>query len=239
MASQAKRTLKLRESKVRSILSTHQKSRESLKRLIFMFEFLDKNVLPAVTFERAEDAVKTAEALIKGGMKLMEIPFRTPEAGKAVEAIRKNIPEMVIGAGTLLTADQIKEAADAGAQFGLAPGLNQAVVEAAKSVGMPFIPGVMTPSEVELALALGCNVQKLFPAAQIGGIAMLKALAGPYGHTGVSFLPMGGVNQSNLSEFLAMKNVIAVGGSWVASKDLIKAGDFAQITENARKAVEG
>lgn len=202
-----------------------------------MFEFLNKNVLPAVTFEREEDAVKTADALLKGGMNLMEVAFRTPKAAKTVETIRKHMPEMVIGAGTLLTPQQVREAANAGAQFGLAPGLNQKVVEAAKSVEMPFIPGVMTPSEIELALTLDCKVQKLFPAAQIGGIPMLKALAGPYGHTGASFLPMGGVNLNNVKEYLAMSNVIAVGGSWIASKILIKARNFTQITKNAIEAL--
>ncbi|BDD01204.1 bifunctional 4-hydroxy-2-oxoglutarate aldolase/2-dehydro-3-deoxy-phosphogluconate aldolase [Persicobacter psychrovividus] len=202
-------------------------------------EIFDKiKVLPAVTIPKKEQAVATAKAILAGGLALMEIPFRTEEAAECIALIRKEVPQMHIGAGTILTKEQLHQAKAAGASFALAPGFNPEVVKEAKAIGLPFIPGVMSPSEVELALELGCKVQKLFPATQAGGIGMLKALAGPYGHTGVQFIPMGGVSLKNMNDYLGAPNVVAVGGSWLATKPLIATGDFDQITFNVREANE-
>ena len=202
-----------------------------------MDHFFKNSILPAITFDDADNAIQVAEAVIKGGLDVMEVPFRTPVAQSAIKNIREAFPNFYIGAGTILTTRQVEEAKKAGAQFGLAPGFNPKVIQAAIANELPFIPGVMTPSEIELALELGCKVQKLFPAAQVGGIAMLKALAGPYGHTGVKFIPMGGVSLQNMNEFLKLSNVLAIGGSWLATKQLIASEDYNSITKNISDAI--
>jgi 2-dehydro-3-deoxyphosphogluconate aldolase/(4S)-4-hydroxy-2-oxoglutarate aldolase len=176
--------------------------------------------------------------ILKGGLDVMEVPFRTKVAAESIKLICNTFPEMKIGAGTILTPAQVAEAKKAGAQFGLAPGFNPAVVKEAIKNDFPFIPGVMTPSEVELALELGCKILKLFPASQVGGIAMLNALIGPYGYTGVKFIPMGGVTLDNLNEFLSLKNVEAVGGSWLATKSLIEKKAFDVIEQNVKDALD-
>jgi len=199
--------------------------------------FIDK-ILPAVTLTQIAQAIPVTEALIAGGLKVMEIPFRTPVATEAIRTIRTAFPQLAIGAGTLLSAEQVEGAKRAGAQFGLAPGFNPEVVRAAKANDLPFIPGVMSPSEVEQALTMGCRLQKLFPAVPAGGIALLKALEGPYAHTGLQFIPMGGVSLHNMNDFLALPNVLAVGGSWLASKHLVAHGKYADIQRNVREALE-
>jgi 2-dehydro-3-deoxyphosphogluconate aldolase/(4S)-4-hydroxy-2-oxoglutarate aldolase len=184
---------------------------------------LKKRVVPVAVIDRLEDALPLAKALSDGGLPIIEVTFRTPAAADCVRAIKQSLPAMLVGAGTLLDADQVKRAKDAGAQFGVAPGLNDTVVKASLALGMPFVPGVMTPSEVECALALGCKLQKLFPASVAGGLEMLKALAGPYAHTGVKFIPLGGVNAKPI--------VAAIGGSWMCDKKLIAEKNWAKITE--------
>ena len=166
-----------------------------------------------------------------------DLTFRTKAAPDCIRAIRQSFPAVTVGAGTLLTGEQVRQAQQAGAQFGVAPGVNATVVRAAIEAGLPFYPGVMTPSDVELGLSLGCMLQKFFPADVAGGVKMLKALAGPYGHTGVKFIPLGGINAGNAAEFLALPNVAAIGGSWIAEKKLVAGKDWKAITENARAAV--
>jgi 2-dehydro-3-deoxyphosphogluconate aldolase/(4S)-4-hydroxy-2-oxoglutarate aldolase len=191
-----------------------------------------------VTLDRAEDAEPLAAALLEGGLETLEITFRTPAAPEAISRIRAAFGDRIhLGAGTLLTGEQVVQAVQAGASFGLAPGFNPNVVRAAHERGLGFIPGVMTPSEIERALELGCKVQKFFPADVAGGIKMLKTLSGPFGHTGVKFVPLGGVSAATLKEYLAAPGVAAVGGSWIADRSLIKAGDWAGITALAKKAV--
>jgi len=197
----------------------------------------EKRILPVLTLESPAEALAVAQALVAGGLPVMEVTFRTAAAADCVRAIREAFPEVALGAGTLLTAEQVRRAKAAGAQFGVAPGINPTVVRAAADLGLPFYPGVMTPSEVELGLSLGCTLQKFFPADVAGGVKMLKALAGPYAHTGVKFIPLGGVNAGNAAEFLALPNVAAIGGSWIADKKLIAAKDWAGITKNAREAM--
>lgn len=191
-----------------------------------------------VVLDREEDAEPLAKALLDGGLDIMEITFRTPAAEGSIRRIAKAFPEILLGAGTLLGRDQILRAKDAGAVFGLAPGLNPSSVAAAKDCGLQFSPGVMTPSEVEQAMALGCNLLKFFPAETAGGVGMLKALAGPYGHTGVKFIPTGGVGSKNLADYLSLPIVAAIGGSWMVDKALVAAGRWSEITRLTEEALE-
>lgn len=177
--------------------------------------FFPERLLPAVTVSDPGQAVEIAEALLEGGLSVMEITFRTAATMDAIQAVRKEVPKMRVGAGTILTPAQIDEAIAAGAQFGLSPGLNRLVVERALERSFPFVPGVSTPSEIEMALGFGLKVLKLFPAEQLGGKAFLRSLQGPYAHTGVTFIPMGGVNLSNLASYSRLKIVRALGGSWL------------------------
>jgi len=200
--------------------------------------FFHQKILPAITFSTVNEALPAVEAVIKGGLRIMEVAFRTPAAAGAIAAIRKHFPEMIIGAGTLLSQDQLRQGVDAGAQFGLSPGFNPAIAGEAKRMGFPFIPGVMTPSEIELAYEAGHGILKLFPAAQVGGIDFLKALQAPYAQLDLSFIPMGGVNIQNIHQFVSLKNVIAVGGSWLATRELITQGQWTVIEKNVREALQ-
>ena len=206
-----------------------------------LFDFtpvLANRIISVITIDRTEDAEPLTQALLDGGLNALEVTFRTPAAPEAVRRIKATFGDKVhLGAGTLLTWDQVAMAAEAGASFGLAPGLNRHVVQAAHEHGLGFIPGVMTPSDIEGALELGCKVQKFFPADVAGGVKMLKMISGPYGHTGVKFVPLGGVSEATLKEYLAAPGVAAVGGSWIADRNLIKAGDWKGITALARRAL--
>lgn len=198
---------------------------------------LSNRIISVITIDRAEDAEPLAQALLDGGLDALEVTFRTEAAPEAIRRIKSAFPRIHLGAGTLLTGEQVARAADSGATFGLAPGLNPEVVRYAHERGMAFIPGVMTPSEVEIGLTLGCKVLKFFPADVAGGVKMLKTLSGPFGHTGVKFIPLGGVSAATLKEYLGAPGVAAVGGSWIADRNLMKAGDWAGITKLAKEAV--
>jgi 2-dehydro-3-deoxyphosphogluconate aldolase/(4S)-4-hydroxy-2-oxoglutarate aldolase len=198
---------------------------------------LSQRIVPAVTFSSADEALPVAEAMLRGGLRVMEVTFRTSAAAEAVSIIRKNLPEIFIGAGTLLSVTQLKQAMDAGAQFGLAPGFNPAVCKKAFDNHFPFIPGVMTPSEIESAAEMGFEILKLFPASELGGVHFLKAIQDPYQSLQIKFIPMGGVSLSNMNEYLQLKNVIAVGGSWLTKGEFIKAGQFDKITESVKEAL--
>jgi len=174
---------------------------------------------------------------MEGGIDVIEVTLRTPGAEGAIGRIRAVFPGMLVGAGTILAVDQVRRSLDAGAQFGVSPGLNQAIVEAARASGLPFIPGVMTPSEIERALGLGFELLKFFPAEPAGGIAMLKSLAGPYGHTGLKFIPLGGIHAGNAGAYSALPIVAAVGGSWLLDPKVTGGGDWSQVTRLAREAV--
>jgi 2-dehydro-3-deoxyphosphogluconate aldolase/(4S)-4-hydroxy-2-oxoglutarate aldolase len=195
-------------------------------------------IVPVVIIDDPSVVVDLADALLAAELRVIEITFRTTAAAQAVANLAAKRPALLIGAGTLLTAGQVRQARDAGAQFGVAPGLNPRTVEAAQEVGLEFAPGVATPSEVELALELGCKLQKFFPAEQAGGARMLGAWEGPYAHTGVQFIPTGGINQSNLKNYLALKSVAAIGGSWFVEKSLIAARNWKTITQLTRAAIE-
>ncbi|MDQ0289168.1 bifunctional 4-hydroxy-2-oxoglutarate aldolase/2-dehydro-3-deoxy-phosphogluconate aldolase [Oligosphaera ethanolica] len=194
-------------------------------------------VVPVVAVDSPDEGLRLCEALIAGGLPVAEITFRTAAAEATIREAAKRFPEMILGAGTILTAEQMRKAVDAGARFAVAPGCNPTTIAAARECAMPFAPGVCTPSDVERAVEMGCSLLKFFPAEAAGGVAMLKALLGPYGHLGISFCPTGGVTTGNLAEYLAIPQVAFVGGTWVAKKELIKAGRWDDIAAVAAAAV--
>jgi len=202
-----------------------------------MKAIIAKRVVPVAVIERVADAVPLAGALREGGINAIEVTLRTEAAFDAVEAIRAAFPDMAVGVGTVLEPAQVERARRVGAAFGVAPGLNEDVVRAARAAELPFIPGVLTPSEVERALFFGLRLLKFFPAEAAGGVKMLEALAGPYAHTGVKFIPLGGIHLANLSAYLALPVVAAVGGTWFVNKKQIAAGDWGGIARQTREAV--
>jgi 2-dehydro-3-deoxyphosphogluconate aldolase/(4S)-4-hydroxy-2-oxoglutarate aldolase len=193
-------------------------------------------VIPVVEIPRVEDAVPLAHALVDAGLPCAEITFRTASAAQAIEAIACAVPEICVGAGTVLNVAQAEAALAAGARFIVAPGFDPAVVEFALERDVPIVPGVCTPTEVGMALARGLVLVKLFPAEAAGGVAYLKALAAPFG--GVRFVPTGGIGPDNLAAYLAVEQVVACGGSWMVKKDLIAAGAFDTIRGLAAQARE-
>lgn len=191
-------------------------------------------VIPVIVIERAEDAVPLARALVRGGLPAIEITLRTPAALDAIRRIRADVSEAVVGAGTILNAADLAAARQAGAQFGVSPGTSPALASLIATSDLPFLPGAATASEVMALLEAGFAMQKFFPAEAMGGITALKALHGPFER--VRFCPTGGVGAGNAAAYLALPNVIAVGGSWVAPAAAIKAGRFDDITALARSA---
>jgi len=168
----------------------------------------------------------------------MELTLRTPAAMEALLSIRGEVPEMIAGVGTILTPQQVGEVAAAGAAFGVAPGMNPRVVMEAKQTGLPFAPGVCTPSDIEAALECGCRVLKFFPSEPLGGMGYLKSISAPYAHLGLSFIPLGGVDAGNAESYLREPNILALGGSWIAPRDLIRNRDWAAITQRAAQVAE-
>ena len=191
-------------------------------------------VLPVIVITDAAQAVPMAHALLEGGIDAMEITLRHPAGLPAITEIARHVPQMKVGAGTVLDATDMARVHDAGATFALSPGLTDALAQAARVRNMPFVPGVMTPSEIMLARDQGLRLVKLFPAAQIGGVSMLKALAGPLGE--MQFCPTGGITPENMLEFLKQPNVAMVGGSWLTPPALVAKGDWTAITRLAREA---
>jgi 2-dehydro-3-deoxyphosphogluconate aldolase/(4S)-4-hydroxy-2-oxoglutarate aldolase len=204
-----------------------------------VFALLAKHVVvPVIAIDSVDAALPLADALLEGGLPVAEITFRTAAAAEVIAKIAKERPSMVLGAGTVLTAENLGRACDAGAKFGVAPGLNQDVVAEAAHRGLPFIPGVITPTEIEQALAMGLKLLKFFPAEAFGGLKVIKALSAPYAHAGVRFMPTGGVSVTNLPDYLAEKVIACVGGTWIASREAIAEKKWAQIRDNCRAAVE-
>ncbi|MDN3578943.1 bifunctional 4-hydroxy-2-oxoglutarate aldolase/2-dehydro-3-deoxy-phosphogluconate aldolase [Chitinimonas viridis] len=191
-------------------------------------------VMPVIVIERIEDAVPLAQALVAGGIRVLEVTLRTPVALAAVRAIAAAVPDAIVGVGTVTRPEQFAEAKAAGAVFAVTPGLTEALAQAAKAADIALLPGVMTPSEVIAALGWGFDAMKLFPAEQAGGLGMLKAMAGPFAD--VLFCPTGGVTVESAPRFLALPNVGCVGGSWLVPKDRIAAGDWRAVTQLAREA---
>lgn len=192
-------------------------------------------LVPVVKIDRAEDAVPLAEALLEGGLPCAEITFRTAAAPAAIRAIADNCREMLVGAGTVLTAAQAEQAIAAGARFVVSPGFSAAVVDWCLAREVPVLPGVATPTDVMAAMEKGLRVLKFFPAEAYGGITTLKALSAPFG--GVKYMPTGGVSAKNMADYLALPSVHAVGGSWMVEAKLISGGQWGEITRLAAEAV--
>lgn len=197
-------------------------------------KFYDYGVVPVVVLEDAKDALPLAKALAEGGLPCAEITFRTKAAEEAIGLISREYPGMLVGAGTVLTAEHVGRAVSAGAKFIVSPGFDPVVVDYCLERGIPVFPGCITPSEAAQAVKRGLDVLKFFPAEQAGGIAMIKAMAAPY--TMVRFMPTGGINAKNLADYLGCDKVVCCGGSWMVKGDLIKQGDFGKIRELAEEA---
>jgi len=194
-------------------------------------------VVPVIAIERAADAVPLADALLEGGLPVAEITFRTEAAAEVLATLRDKRPQLLIGAGTVLTEEALQAAIMAGARFGLAPGFDPAIVTAAQAHGLPFAPGVMTPSELSAALRLGVRLAKFFPAGAAGGPKFLEAIAAPFAHLHARFVPTGGISLETMPDWLKLRSVAAVGGTWIARTPDIREGHWAEITARARAAV--
>ena len=193
-------------------------------------------IIPVIVIEKEEQAVPLAKALVKGGLPVLEVTFRTKAAAAAIAAIRKEVPEAIVGAGTVLTVEMLRAAKTAGAVFGVAPGFDPAIIAEAKAQDFPFCPGVATASELSQALTAGCKMVKFFPAEAAGGVKMIKNLLGAFRFTGVRFMPTGGVNLSNVADYLAVPEIVCCGGTWIVPKDALSSGDYAAIEKLAAEA---
>ena len=191
-------------------------------------------VVPVVVLEDAAQAVPTAKALLRGGITAMEITFRTAAAKDSIAKVAAEVPEMIVGAGTVINVDQLHDAIDAGAKFIVSPGTSEEVIAEAVKLNVPVAPGVVTPSEIMVGLKYGLKVFKFFPAESYGGLKTIKALCGPFPQ--IRFIPTGGINQNNAEEYFKNPKIVAVGGSWMVTKDMVVAGDFAGITEKSAAA---
>ena len=198
---------------------------------------LERRIIPVVEIERAVDATPLAEALLAGGIDIIEVTLRTDCALEAIERMRKACPNMLIGAGTVLSLEQSRHARDAGAQFGVAPGSSPEIINSFLDAGLPFVPGAITPTELEAAASLDCALLKFFPAGVAGGPKFLRALTSPYRNLGVQYCATGGVSAENMLEYLSIPLVRSVGGSWLATPAQIAAGDWSGITRRADEAM--
>jgi 2-dehydro-3-deoxyphosphogluconate aldolase/(4S)-4-hydroxy-2-oxoglutarate aldolase len=202
-------------------------------------EIAKDGIIAVLEIESEKNAVPLAKALLEGGVTVIELTLRTPAAIPSMLLIEKEVPQMYIGIGTIIEKGQaamVKK--ESGVRFGVSPGINPEIVKEAMAAGLPFAPGIATPSELELAISLGCRVVKLFPAEGMGGLSYLKSIDGPYNHLGIKYIPLGGVTPDNLASYAKFGPVLAVGGSWIANKDLINAQNWKEITKRAREAKE-
>lgn len=191
-------------------------------------------IVPVVVLDEAKDAVPLAKALCEGGLPCAEVTFRTDAAEEAIRLMSEAYPEMLVGAGTVLSCEQVDRAVKAGAKFIVSPGLNPEVVKHCQKLGVSVCPGTQTPTEMEAAMALGLDTVKFFPAEPAGGLSMIKAVAAPY--TGLTFMPTGGIGPKNVEDYLAYDRILAVGGSWMVKKELVKEGNFEAILELVKEA---
>ena len=199
-------------------------------------QFKKIGIIPVVVLDDAKDAKPLGQALMEGGLPCAEVTFRTEAAEESIRILTKEFPDMLVGAGTVLTTEQVDRAVAAGAKFIVSPGTNPRIVKYCVERNIPITPGTANPSDVEQALENGLDVVKFFPAEPLGGLKLIKAMAAPY--VGVKFMPTGGINANNVREYLAYDRILACGGSWMVSSDLVKAGDFAKITELTREAAD-
>ena len=197
--------------------------------------FRKARIMPVVTIETADQAIPLAHALLEGGLTAIEVTLRTPAGLPGIEAIARHVPQMAVGAGTVLSPADLRAVAEAGASFALSPGSTPDLLAAAQTSSIPFVPGVATASEVMAVLAAGMTTMKLFPASIVGGVPLLRALAGPLSEA--MFCPTGGVSLDNAAAYLAEPNVLCVGGTWIAPLDLIRSGNWEEITARAAAAV--
>lgn len=190
-------------------------------------------VVAGFSIEKVEHAVPLAKALLAGGINVIELTFRTPAALDALKAISSEVPEVLAGVGTILTPEQVQQVKEAGADFAVSPGMNPRVIKAAVELGVPFAPGISTPSDLEAAIELGCRFVKFFPAEAAGGVPYLRSMSAPYKHLGIQYFPLGGLNAENMVDYLKEPNVPTIGGSWIVKQDLVNAGDWDGITARA------
>ena len=195
----------------------------------------DTKVIAVIIIDELKDAVPLARSLVKGGVFAIELTLRTPVALDAARSIVEEVPEISVGIGTVLTESQVKAVAATGVDFAVAPGCNPRILKAAQDQGLSFAPGTATPTDIEIALEHGCRLLKYFPAETSGGLKNLNSMAAPYLHLGLQFIPLGGVNMSNAETYLRSSLISAIGGSWIAKRDVIKANDWESITNNARE----
>jgi len=204
-------------------------------------EIANGGIIAVLEIEDEKNAVPLAKALIDGGISVIELALRTPAAIPSISLIAKEAPQMFIGAGTIIKKEQVSMLRKGGyktdVRFGVSPGINPEIVKKAIACGLPFAPGIATPSELELAISLGCNTVKLFPAEGLGGLGYLKNINAPYNHLGIKYIPLGGVSIDNLASYAKFPSVLAVGGSWIATKELINSQNWAEITKRAKEAV--
>jgi 2-dehydro-3-deoxyphosphogluconate aldolase/(4S)-4-hydroxy-2-oxoglutarate aldolase len=193
----------------------------------------ESKVVAGFSVDKAEHGVPLANALLAGGIDAIELTLRTPAAMDAIEAICDEVPDMLVGVGTILTPELAKEVQTAGADFGVSPGMNPRVVRAAQEAALPFAPGIATPSELEAAIELGCRFVKFFPAEASGGIPYLRSMSAPYKHLEIQYFPLGGLNSENMLAYLDEPNVPAIGGSWIVKKELVTNEDWAGISARA------
>ena len=196
----------------------------------------DMGIIPVVKIEDVDKAVPLAKALYEGGLSCVEITFRAAHADEAIKRITTALPQMLVGAGTVLTTEQVDRAVTAGAQFIVSPGLNPEVVKYCIKRQISIIPGCANPSDIEMAIGLGLGVVKFFPAEAAGGVKYIKAISAPY--NGIKFIPTGGINENNINEYLSCPSVLACGGSWMVNEALIKSGEFHKITTLTREAIK-
>lgn len=194
-------------------------------------------IIPVLVIPDLESGLRVCEILFENGLPLAEITFRTATAADLIREASKRFPEMLIGAGTVLSIKDLHAAFDAGAKFAVSPGTNPKILEDASRLEIPFIPGISNASDIEAALEFSCKVLKFFPAEPLGGLKMLKAIAAPYRHLGVKYIPLGGINSENMNDYLSNTDVLAIGGSWLAEKQLLEKRDWKKISDNIKEAV--
>jgi 2-dehydro-3-deoxyphosphogluconate aldolase/(4S)-4-hydroxy-2-oxoglutarate aldolase len=200
-------------------------------------EIAKEGIIAVLEIENEQDAVPLAKSLLEGGVRAIELALRTPAAVPSISLIAKEVPQMYIGIGTIIVSGQAAMVKKENAvRFGVSPGLNPNIVKEAIEADLPFAPGIATPTELDQAISLGCRVVKFFPAEGMGGLSYLKSINAPYNHLGIKYIPLGGITQANMADYAKFNSVIAIGGSWIAGKELIKAQDWKEITKRAKEA---
>ncbi len=195
-------------------------------------------IVAGFSVDKVEHAVPLAKALLAGGVEVIELTLRTPQGIDAVRAISAEVPEILLGVGTILTPDQAREVKAAGGHFGVSPGMNPRVITAAAEAGLPFAPGISTPTDLEAAIELGCRFVKFFPAEAAGGIPYLRSMSAPYKHLGIQYFPLGGLNAANMLDYLKEPDVPTIGGSWIVQGDLVEKEDWAGLTARAKSVID-